>query len=284
MERCGNSWQAPQQRGGVITGLPTWGAAAVPHGRAGSSRQTARVLRYAPAIARQTDCRAVFREAEMTPGSRLVGALAPLLLVGTLAGCQTAYYGAMEKFGYEKRDLLVGNVEDARAAQQAAKKQFASALAQFVAVTGFEGGDLEEQYNALQDEYEDSEARAVAVRTEIAEVERVAGDLFAEWEKELGQYQSAELRRSSQKQLQETRGRYRQLISSMRSAEKKLDPVLAAFRDRVLFLKHNLNARAIASLRGQRASVEADIGALIADMNRAIAEADRFIAAMREAQ
>jgi DNA repair exonuclease SbcCD ATPase subunit len=187
----------------------------------------------------------------------------------------------MEKLGYEKRDLLVGNVEDAREAQEAAKKQFASALEQFVAVTGFDGGDLEKQYNTLKDEYEDSEARAADVRKEIAEVERVATDLFAEWEKELGEYQSAELRRASYKQLQDTKGRYRQLIGAMRAAEKKLDPVLAAFNDRVLFLKHNLNARAIASLRGQRATVEADIGALITDMNKAIAEADRFIASMR---
>ena len=209
-----------------------------------------------------------------------------VLMLGllALAGCQTAYYGAMEKLGYEKRDLLVGNVEDAREAQEAAKKQFASALEQFVAVTGFDGGDLEKQYNTLKGEYEDSEARAADVRKEIAEVERVATDLFVEWEKELGEYQSAELRRASQKQLQDTRGRYRQLIGAMRAAEKKLDPVLAAFNDRVLFLKHNLNARAIASLRGQRASVEADIGALISDMNKAIAEADRFIASMRDAK
>lgn len=50
-----------------------------------------------------------------------------------------------------------------------------------------------------------------------------------------------------------------------------------AFRDRVLYLKHNLNARAIASLRADRAKVEADIGALVADMNRSIREADAFI-------
>ncbi|HEY5761595.1 MAG TPA: DUF2959 domain-containing protein [Rhodocyclaceae bacterium] len=217
----------------------------------------------------------------MTTRRGVIGRTALVLGLLALAGCQTAYYGAMEKLGYEKRDLLVGNVEDAREAQEAAKKQFASALEQFVAVTGFDGGDLEKQYNTLKDEYEDSEARANDVRKEIAEVERVATDLFAEWEKELSEYQSAELRLASQKQLQDTKGRYRQLIGAMRAAEKKLDPVLAAFKDRVLFLKHNLNARAIASLRGQRATVEADIGALITDMNKAIAEADRFIASMR---
>jgi hypothetical protein len=201
-----------------------------------------------------------------------------------LGGCQTAYYSTMEKFGYEKRDILVDNVQDARKAQEAAKKQFESALDQFIAVTNFEGGDLENQYRKLKDEYDDSEARAKDVHKRIGEVEQVAGDLFAEWEKELAQYKSAELRRTSQRQLQDTRVRYQQLIAAMKRAEKKLDPVLGAFHDRVLFLKHNLNARAIASLRTNRAAIESDIGALIADMNKSIAEADRFIKSMSEAK
>jgi SMC interacting uncharacterized protein involved in chromosome segregation len=208
----------------------------------------------------------------------------PLLLVATtlLVGCQSAYYGAMEKFGYEKRDILVNRVEDVREAQQEAKKQFESALAQFIAVTNFSGGELEQQYNKLKGEFDDSESRANTVRKRIADVERVATDLFKEWEKEITQYTSSELRRSSQGQLDTTRARYRELIGAMKRAEKKLDPVLAAFRDRVLFLKHNLNARAIASLKSERAKVQSDITALVADMNRSIAEADRFIKDMSD--
>ena len=68
----------------------------------------------------------------------------------------------------------------------------------------------------------------------------------------------------------------------MKRAERKLDPVLNAFRDRVLFLKHNLNAQAIASLRTNRKAIESDIAALVGDMNRSIAEADRFIKTMSE--
>jgi len=207
-----------------------------------------------------------------------------IIIAMLLGACQTAYYGTMEKLGYEKRDLLVDNVQDARKAQEAAKKQFESALDQFIAVTNFEGGDLEKQYRKLKVEYEDSDARAKDVHKRIADVELVAGDLFKEWEKELGQYKSAELRRTSQRQLQDTRSRYQKLIASLKRAEKKLDPVLAAFNDRVLFLKHNLNARAIASLRTNRAAIEADIGALVADMNKSIAEADQFIKAMSEAK
>lgn len=210
--------------------------------------------------------------------------LALIVLSTLLSACSSAYYGAMEKFGYEKRDILLKRVDKAREAQQDAKQQFESALAQFIAVTNFSGGELEQQYNKLKNAFEDSEQRANVVHERIDDVERVAEDLFSEWNKELKQYSSAELRRSSQRQLELTRSRYQKLITAMQRAEKKLDPVLAAYRDRVLFLKHNLNARAVASLRSERAKVEADIGALIADMNRSISEADVFIKEMNAAE
>ena len=209
-----------------------------------------------------------------------VPTIVAVLFALTASACQTAYYGAMEKLGYEKRDILVNRVDDAREAQQAAKQQFESALAQFIATTNFSGGELERQYNKLKDAYDDSDTRAQAVRKRIDEVDRVAKDLFKEWDQELKQYTDPALRRPSQTQLDATKARYQKLITVMRRAEKKLDPVLNAFRDRVLYLKHNLNARAIASLRAERAKVEADIGALVEDMNRSIREADAFIKEM----
>jgi uncharacterized HAD superfamily protein len=197
-----------------------------------------------------------------------------------LGGCQSMYYGAMEKIGIEKRDILVDRVDGAREAQEEAKEQFSSALDKFIAVTNYSGGDLEAQYNLLKDEYEDSVSRADAVHDKIKSVEDVANSLFAEWQEELKQYSSADLRRSSEQQLRATKQSYAGLLKAMKAAEKKIDPVLKAFNDRVLFLKHNLNANAIASLKTQRQSVETDIQTLIRDMNASIAEADKFIKSM----
>src|ERR1041385_7140298 len=56
-------------------------------------------------------------------------------LVLLLGGCSSAYYGAMEKIGFAKREILVDRVEKTRDAQNEAKQQFASALDHFLAVT-----------------------------------------------------------------------------------------------------------------------------------------------------
>jgi len=204
------------------------------------------------------------------------------LILVALGACSSAYYKTMEGFGVEKRDILIDRVEDARDAQDDASEQFASALDQFRATVNFDGGDLEDVYDRLNAEYESSAAEADEVRERINSVESVAEDLFSEWQEELDQYSRADLRRNSASLLNDTRKRYKQLMSTMRRAEQSMDPVLVAFKDQVLVLKHNLNARAIGALRNELASIEKDTANLIRQMQKAIAEANSFIDSMEK--
>jgi len=204
-----------------------------------------------------------------------------VLVLALLGGCSSAYYKTMESFGVEKRDILVDRVEEARDAQDSASEQFASALDQFRATVNFDGGDLEEVYDRLNSEYESNSAEAEDVSERIDAVESVAQDLFNEWEQELDQYSRADMRRTSASLLKDTRTRYGKLMASMRRAEHSMEPVLEAFHDQVLFLKHNLNARAIGALRNELDSIERDTANLIKQMQKAIAEANAFIDSMK---
>jgi len=194
-----------------------------------------------------------------------------------LSACSQAYYGALEKAGIHKRDIMVDRVADAKQSQEDARDQFQSALEEFSSVANFQGGDLEDTYKKLNKELEKSEARAEDVSKRIDSVEDVSIALFKEWEEELEQYASQKLRAQSEQQLKETKIRYQQLMGAMRNAEARIEPVLKPFRDQVLFLKHNLNAKAIASLRGELLQVESDTEQLIKELETSIAEADRFI-------
>lgn len=198
-----------------------------------------------------------------------------------LSACETAYYGAMDQLGIAKREILVDRVSDAQEAQQEGQEQFQNALEQFRSVVNFNGGDLQPIYDRLNSEFEDTESAAERIRERIAAVESVSDALFDEWEDELDEYSNQTLRRDSEQQLRATRSRYSQLIAAMRRAEDTLDPVLDSFRDNVLYLRHNLNAQAIASLRGELDTIDTDVESLIQAMQVAIAESDRFIAEMR---
>lgn len=194
-----------------------------------------------------------------------------------LSGCQSAYYAAWEKVGVEKRDILVDRVEEAKSSQQQAQQQFSSALEQLSELIAFDGGEVQDTYDKLKDEYESSQASAKRVSDKIGKVEDVANALFDEWSDELAQYKSEKLRRDSQNKLKSTQRKYQALLLSMRKAESKMAPVLAAMNDNVLYLKHNLNAAAIGALQGEFDQIKQDIRSLLNDMNSAIEQSNRFI-------
>lgn len=206
-----------------------------------------------------------------------LGLLVSLALLG---GCKSAYYSTMEKFGVYKRDLLKKRVVAARDDEKAAGEQFKDALTRLKELYRFEGGDLEKTYTALNKDYERSVERADAVHKRVKDVQTVAEDLFAEWEKEIPQISSENLRQSSRDKLRDTRRRYDDLLAALKKAENSMQPVLTRFHDQVLYLKHNLNAAAVASLKGETADIQKEISRLLDDMNAAIAQADRFISTL----
>jgi len=204
-----------------------------------------------------------------------------VLAVFVLAGCAQTYYGAMEKAGIHKRDIMVDRVEDARDVQGEAQEQFKSALEQFDSIVKLKETDLKKAYDRLNSEYEESEEIAEKVSGRIEKVESVADALFDEWEEELELYENKELRRSSKEQLSKTRSRYREMLATMHQAEASMEPVLKIFRDNVLFLKHNLNAQAIGSLQSEFSNLKGEIDILISKMNAAIDSSNKFIADIR---
>ncbi|MEM7355084.1 MAG: DUF2959 domain-containing protein [Acidobacteriota bacterium] len=207
-------------------------------------------------------------------------ALLSLALVS--AGCSTIYYSVWESLGKEKRDLLRDNVEAVREDQTEVSEQFASTLERIKELYGLDGGDLEKIYDQLSGEYDDSQAKAEALRDRIDTVEDIAGDLFAEWEAELDQISDANLRSRSRQQLRATQSRYRELESALHASEERLEPVLVKMNDQVLFLKHNLNAQAIGSLDLEASDIEAEVADLIADLRVSIQRADEFIEGLPE--
>ena len=197
------------------------------------------------------------------------------------AACSSVYYGAMEKMGVHKREIMVDRVKEARDAQNEAKEQFLTAMEQFKSVVHFQGGDLEKEYNRFNAVLEKTEATAEEVRKRIRAVEDVSEALFKEWRSEIKQYSSDRLRRASQEKYDLTRKKYEQLIAAMKTAESRLEPALVPLRDQVLFMKHNLNARAIASLSGEVVSVQTNVDQLVREIEEAVARADAFIASLQ---
>lgn len=190
---------------------------------------------------------------------------------------QHVYYRTKESFGQHKRDLVVVRVEEASESLQETKVQFLDALERFKSVVHVESGTLEDKYKLLKQQFDFCAMRSEVVASKVQAIEEVSDALFQEWEAELKEYTNRSLRAQSRQQLKLSRQHYTRLIKAMRKAEQRIQPVLGAFRDQVLFLKHNLNANAIAALQQEFAEIAMDISELIQAMEKSISEANHFV-------
>ncbi|MDY6837704.1 MAG: DUF2959 family protein [Thermodesulfobacteriota bacterium] len=203
------------------------------------------------------------------------------LILGITFGCQTTYYAVWEKLGKEKRHLLKDNVEKARTEQERASEKFKDALTRVKELYGFKGGELENFYNRLRDDYASCEKRAQAVKSRINTVEQIAADLFKEWETEINGMSNETFKSKSAQSLKDTKARYARLNEAMVKAESKMGPVLKQLEDYVLYLKHNLNAQAIGALKEEVEDIEGEVDRLIKDIAESIKEADDFLASFK---
>ena len=201
-----------------------------------------------------------------------------LALVILTSGCQTLYNATLEKvFGMEKRQIFKKSVEDVNAEQKKAQESFKDSITKLKELYNFKGGQLEAVYNKLKSSYENSQAQANKVHERIQNMDGVAKSMFSEWDKEIRTYSNQTFAENSRRQLNDTKTRYSQLIKSVRESESSMQPVLKQLSDHVLYLKHNLNASSIGTLKGESASIQTEIESLIKRMNGSIQEADAFI-------
>ena len=209
---------------------------------------------------------------------RLVAGLACVVLL--LAGCTSTYYRTMRSLGREKRDILVSRVQDAKKDQEQTKEQLKTTMESFQELTGFQGGSLEKSYKRLNGDYERSASQASKLHDKVQSIDQVSNDLFKEWGGEINQMGNAKLKSQSTAMLRNAKVRQAAYLRAMRKTEDGITPVLAAFHDQVLFLKHNLNSRAIGSLKGTSAVLQGDVAELIQSIDASSAEADKLISSL----
>jgi hypothetical protein len=206
-----------------------------------------------------------------------------LTLILALAGCTTTYYKAMRTLGKEKRDILVSPILDAKKDQQQTKQQLQTTMESFQQLTGFKGGSLEKSYKRLNSDYEKADDQARKLHDRIDSIDKVSQDLFKEWQGEINEMDNRKLKTQSSAMLRDARIRQASYLKAMRKTEDQMTPVLHAFHDQVLFLKHNLNARAIGSLKNTSASIQDDVTVVLASIDGSMKEADNLIASLNSA-
>jgi hypothetical protein len=209
--------------------------------------------------------------------SKLGLLIAPVML---MTGCTSTYYKAMRTFGKEKRDILVQRVKDAKKDQDKTKEQLKTTMESFQALTGFDGGALEKSYKRLNADYKSASSQAQKLHDKVQSIDQVSKDLFKEWQGEINRIENRKYKADSSALLRDAITRQAAYMRAMHKTEDQIAPVLKAFEDQVLFLKHNLNSKAIGSLKGTSLSLQKDVEGLIQSIDASSQEADNLISAL----
>ncbi len=197
-----------------------------------------------------------------------------------LSGCHSTYYKAMSTLGKEKRDILVQRIKDAKKDQDQTKQKLQTTMESFQALTGFKGGSLEKSYKRLNSDYESAASQADKLHDKIQSIDQVSNDLFKEWQGEINAMDNGKLKSQDSVMLRNAKTRQATYMRAMHRTEDQIAPVLKAFHDQVLFLKHNLNARAIGSLKNTSAGLQSDVAGLVQSIDASSQEADKLISSL----
>ena len=203
-----------------------------------------------------------------------------IFLVSCANQVRDVKYKTYELVGIEKRDLFKREINNVKDEQEDSKEAFSDALEKLQHFYSFDGGKIEKEYKKLKSSYENSQSEAKDLSESITKLDTVAQDLFKEWKNEIGTMENANLKKDSSKKLKETQDKYASLHKKLKNSEKKMSPILSKLKDQVTYLKHNLNASAIAGLKSEGDRIEADMGKLIQEMKEASREADDFISTL----
>jgi ABC-type transporter Mla subunit MlaD len=203
-----------------------------------------------------------------------------IVLILLFTGCKSTYYKTMRTLGKEKRDILVSRIKDAKKDQDQTKKQLHTTMESFQALTGFKGGSLEKSYKRLNSDYESAASQAGKLHDKIQSIDQVSNDLFKEWQGEINDMDNVKLKSQDLVMLRNAKTRQATYMRAMRSTEDQIAPVLKAFQDQVLFLKHNLNSRAIGSLKTTSSVLQSDVAGLIKSIDASSQEADKLITSL----
>jgi hypothetical protein len=130
-----------------------------------------------------------------------------------------------------------------------AKLQLQKTMDAYNAVMAPEVKDRREAYKQLQKEMANTEKRRADVSTRSTKMNAEADKLFKSWQESTASIQSPDLRKRSEDRLKKTQDRFAELRQTGQNASSLYESFMKTMQDQVVYLGHDLNPGAVASLK-----------------------------------
>lgn len=202
--------------------------------------------------------------------------LASALSIWLLA---TACAGTSERSeSIEQVDELLRRIERVQAESAVAKESAHSALNELCTLVspGFKG-DAAMAFAKFVAASDASEEQGETLRDSVEPMRDAADALFRRWTKDMEAFGNSRMRQRSQTRLDETRTSYQSIVGASQAAQIALDAFHDDLRDHATFLRHDLNANSVASLRGDVRQLREQIEGLDMRFDATVAAARAYV-------
>jgi hypothetical protein len=173
---------------------------------------------------------------------------------------------------------LVERVERVSAELDASKATMLAAIQKLQAVTAPEfQGDAVLAHKELENTLDDSDDQAKALRKSIDKMRAAAEPVFEQWTKDLEAYSNPEMRARSQQRLAAARERYDSVVAAVEPVLVEYETVNQTLHDHLLFLSHDMNPAAVATIQDDVRSVAKQAAGLDGSFQTAKAAARAYV-------
>ncbi|MCK6460067.1 MAG: DUF2959 domain-containing protein [Planctomycetes bacterium] len=205
-------------------------------------------------------------------------AVAAALVLAGLPACSMVNDLIKGKTGPADVDDLVAAVENVHKELDASKGAMLAAVQELQTVTAPDfSGDAVKAYEKLVDTVENSEDQADELRNRIEKMQAEAVPVFDQWTKDLEAYSNPEMRQRSQARLSAARERYDAVVAAVEPVLVEYEAINQSFRDHVLFLKHDMNPAALATIQDDVRRIAKDAASLDGRFNSGRAAAMAYV-------
>jgi phosphoenolpyruvate-protein kinase (PTS system EI component) len=207
-----------------------------------------------------------------------VRAVAAALVLASLPACSFVNNMIRGKTGPADVDDLVAAVEKVNKELDLSKATMLAAVQKLQGATAPDfQGDAVKAHKELVAAVEDSEDQAEDLRKGIEKMQAAAVPVFDQWTKDLEAYSNPEMRQRSQARLSAARERYDSVLAAVEPLLVEYETVNQSLRDHVLFLKHDMNPAALATIQDDVRRVAKDAAGLDGRFNSGRAAATAYI-------
>lgn len=191
-----------------------------------------------------------------------------------------AYIGGCATTGPKLAEKATSSMRDTKDELVLTKDQVKATMTSLNTLVGQPGTDLGTQYKQFVREVKNTDKRAARLRQQTEKMNAQSGSYFDTWQKELGNIQNPDIRKTSEERRAKAFDSYKKIDTAMKAANEALVPFISDLQDIQRYLGNDLTAQGIAAISDLVKKTNTDGETVEKRLDVTIAEIDRVAGEM----